>query len=81
MPGTKKKAKGKGGGGGKKKKGAKAAAEKEELIKVCKSLLKTYQQRCAATSSTASPRLCRDIRNSIENETALSKVGVLLLCQ
>ena len=74
MPGTKKKAKGKGGGGGKKKKGA---AEKEELVKLSKNLLKTYQQRCTATSSTASPRICREIRSCIENETALSKVSQL----
>lgn len=81
MPGTKKKkGKKKGGGGGKKKKGAKAAAEKEEIVKLCKNLLKSYQQRCVATASTASPRLCQELRLYIENEAALSKVSLLRSC-
>ena len=75
MPASKKKGKGGGSGGKKKKKGAKAAAEKEEIVKLCKSLLKSYQLRCAATESTASPRICQEIRNNIENEKALSKVS------
>ena len=75
MPASKKSAKGKGGGVGKKKKGANAAAEKEELVKLCKSLLKSYQQRCASTESTASPQICRELRNAIENEVAMSKVS------
>jgi hypothetical protein len=75
MPASKKKGK---GGGKKKKKGAKAAAEKDEIIKLCKSLLKSYQQRCASAESMASPRVCQEIRNSIENETALSKVNLTM---
>lgn len=73
MPASKKK--GKGGGGKSKKKGAKGAADKEEVVKLCKSLLKTYQLLCAAAKSTASPQICQEIRKSIENETALSKVS------
>ena len=74
MPAGKTKAKGK-GGGGEKKKGSKAAEEKEEIVKLSKVFLKCYQQRCSATESTASPRICRELRNCIENEVALSKVS------
>lgn len=75
MPAGKKSTKGKGGGGEKKKKGANAATEKEALVKLCKSLLKSYQQRCSSTESTASPKICRELRSAIENEVAMSKVS------
>ena len=78
MPASKKKGKGGGSGGKKKKKSAKAAAEKDEIVRLCKSLLKSYQLRCASTESMASPRICQEIRNSIENEIALSKVSQTL---
>ena len=79
MPASKKKGKGGGSGGKKKKKGAKAAVEKDEIVKLCKSLLKSYQLRCASTESLASPRICQEIRNSIENEIVLSKVSLSIL--
>ena len=76
MPASKKSTKGKGGGGEKKKKkGANAATEKEALVKLCKSLLKSYQQRCASIESTASPKICRELRSAIENEVPMSKVS------
>ena len=75
MPASKKKGKGSGSGGKKKKKGAKATAEKDEIVKLCKSLLKCYQLHCTSKESIASPRVCQEIRNSIENEIALSKVS------
>lgn len=74
MPVSKTKTKGKGGDGGGKK-GAKVAAEKEEIVKLTKAFLKCYQQRCLAAESTPSPRLCRELRNCIEDEVALSKVS------
>ena len=75
MPASKKGGKGKGDGGGKKKKkkSAKTAAEKEEIVKLCKSFLKSYQQRCAATESTASPQICWELRNAIDNEVPMSR--------
>lgn len=76
MPASKKKGKGGGSGGKKKKKGAKATAEKDEIVKLCKSLLKCYQLHCTSKESIASPRVCQEIRNSIENEIALSKVNL-----
>ena len=75
MPASKKKGKGGGSGGKKKKKGAKATTDKDEIVKLCKSLLKSYQLHCVSKESIASPRVCQKIRNSIENEIALSKVS------
>ena len=63
------KAKGKGG------KKAAVAAEREELLRVCRRFLTVYQHRCAATSSIASPQICRDCRAGLENEKPLSKVS------
>ena len=73
MPKKKKKGgAGKAKGGGKK---AAAAAEREELLRICRRFLAVYQQRCAATSSVASPRICRDCREGLANEIPLPKVG------
>ena len=66
------KAKGKAKGGGKK---AAEAAEREELLRICRRFLTVYQQRCAAASSVASPRICRDCREGLENEKPLPKVS------
>ena len=77
------KAKKKGAGGKGKGKGGKnaagkaavAAAEAEEMLKTCKRFVKTYQTRCAASGSTTSQRILRDLRACVENERPLPKVG------
>lgn len=74
MPPKKKKggaAKGKAKG----KKAAKAEAEREEVLRRCHNFLRVYQQRCIAANSTAPPRICRDLRECLENEKPLAKVN------
>ena len=70
------------GGAGKKKgkkaggkKAAAAAAEREEAVRVCRSFVKAYQQRCSASESVASVRVVRDCKACLESETALAKVS------
>lgn len=76
MPANKKKKKGGAAKGkAKGKKAAKAAAEREEVVRTCRNFLRVYQQRCAATNSTAAPRICRDCRECLENEKPLAKVN------
>lgn len=76
-----KKGKKKGGGKGKGKKGGKkaadkaaAAAEADEMLKVCKKFVKSYQLQCASTGSVASQRILGDARACVENERPLPKV-------
>ena len=72
----KKKGKGRGKGKSGKAAAAKAAAtqEAEDMLKTCKRFVKSYQAQCAATGSTASQRILRDLRACVENERPLPKV-------
>ena len=77
-----KKGKKKGGEKGKGKKGGKktaakaaAAAEAEEMLKVCKKFVKSYQLQCGSAGSVPSHRILRDIRACVENERPLPKVA------
>ena len=63
-------------GKGKKIKVAAAAVQREEAVRTCRNFLKVYQQRCTASSSVASPKICRDCRESVGDETAQAKVSL-----
>lgn len=71
-----------GKGGGKKKsgnkKGAKQAAEKEEAVKTCRAFLKAYHQNCTLPGRFCSPEVVKQMREGIENQTPVVKVGQIL---